>query len=61
MTDFTGEESYYLKLLNYIATERKREDESEEEAQQRLINDTKRFVKIYHERGCESCSLFLSN
>ena len=57
VTDFTGEEDYYHRLLSYIAKKRKMAGESDEETFERLLMDSRRFVKIYHRRGIVSQEL----
>ena len=49
--DFTGEEEYYLKILWYIASKRRLPKERVEECYERLKTESRRFVKIYIQRG----------
>ena len=54
--EFTGKEDDYKELLRLIARKRCRVDNALDTIDvclQRLMNDSERFVRIYHERGGE--------
>ena len=52
VTQLTGEEEEYCGIIRLIATHRYRKNqETVEDCYQRLMNDSKRFIQIYHKRG----------
>ena len=54
ITEFTGEEEEFCAIMLLVATQRVQKNvESVQDCYQRLMNQSKRFVNIYHKRGGE--------